>query len=312
MTDFVSYVHSPSVNVAFLNPVARNIRDVCFNLRIFQIQLWHSTVVAEALEVWDLPPFPLRRQFVDKIPVQIFWFFPLFQYILKCKKFSSCVVVYRIQNYLHAALMSFLYELLEILCCSKWRVNLIIINGIIFMARIWLKDRCQIHHIDSQIFHIIHMLYDSSEIAMQIIHRRNRCLIPQLFVHRLCCGKAWRKNLIHNLVGCPLWHLKHFFLPEVLWAIKHSVPVCNALLVKLIIAVIYLFAMHVRKFKKVSQTYQMHLKLRFIIIVKLRGSYLLHGKRHSRILALHRYILVLIVEDYLLHIILFYLHADHK
>ena len=147
---------------------------------------------------------------------------------------------------------------------------------------------------------------------MQIIHRRNRRFIPQRFVHRLCCGKARWKNLIHYLVGCPLWHLKHLFLSEILRAVKHSVPVCDALLIELIIAVIYLFTLHVRKFKKVSQTYQMHLKLRLIIIVKLRGSYLLHRKSHSRILALHRYILVLIVKDYLLHIILFYLHAYHK
>ena len=37
MADFISYVHSPSVNIAFLNPVARNICDKLFNLRIFQV-----------------------------------------------------------------------------------------------------------------------------------------------------------------------------------------------------------------------------------------------------------------------------------
>ena len=72
MTDFVSYIQSPSVNITFLNPVAGNISDVFLHLRIFQIKLWHSTVVAEAFEVWNLSPFTLRRQLVDKIPVQIF------------------------------------------------------------------------------------------------------------------------------------------------------------------------------------------------------------------------------------------------
>ena len=72
MTDFVSYIQSPSVNITFLNPVAGNIRDVFFNLRIFQIKLWHSTVITEAFEVWNFSPFTPRWQLVDKIPVEIF------------------------------------------------------------------------------------------------------------------------------------------------------------------------------------------------------------------------------------------------
>ena len=76
------------------------------------------------------------------------------------------------------------------------------------------------------------------------------------------------ENLIHDLVCCPLRHLKHLFLPEVLRTVKHSVPVCNAFLIKLIISIIYLFSLRVRKFEKVTQTDQMHIYLCFIIITK--------------------------------------------
>ena len=37
MTDLVSYIHSPSVNITFLNPIARNICNEFLNFRIFQI-----------------------------------------------------------------------------------------------------------------------------------------------------------------------------------------------------------------------------------------------------------------------------------
>ena len=46
------------------------------------------------------------------------------------------MIVYRIQDYLHTTLMRFLYQLFEILCCSKGRVYLVVIRGIILMARI--------------------------------------------------------------------------------------------------------------------------------------------------------------------------------
>ena len=72
MADLVTYIQSPSVNIAFLNPVTCNIGNVFFNLRIFQIQLWHSTIIAKAFEIWNLSPFTLKWQFIDKIPVQIF------------------------------------------------------------------------------------------------------------------------------------------------------------------------------------------------------------------------------------------------
>ena len=46
------------------------------------------------------------------------------------------MVEHRIQNYLHSTFMRFLYQLFEILCCSKGRVYLVVIRGIILMARI--------------------------------------------------------------------------------------------------------------------------------------------------------------------------------
>lgn len=42
---------------------------------------------------------------------------------------------------------------------------------------------------------IDYMFDDSPEISMQIIHRRNRCFIPQFFVYRPCCCKTgWEKS----------------------------------------------------------------------------------------------------------------------
>ena len=119
MTDFITYVHSPSINVAFLNPITCNICNVFFNLRILQIQLWHSSIIAKTFVVWNLSHFTFRWQFINKIPVQISGFFTIFQNIPECEKISACMIVYRIQNYLHTTLMCFLYQLPKILCCSK-------------------------------------------------------------------------------------------------------------------------------------------------------------------------------------------------
>ena len=56
----------------------------------------------------------------------------------------------------------------------------------------------------------------------------------------------------------------------------------------------------------------MHLKLCFIIIMKPGCGNLLQRNRLSCILALHWYILILTMENYLLHVILFYLHTYHE
>ena len=37
MADFISYIHSPSVYIAFPDPIACNICNKFFNFRIFQI-----------------------------------------------------------------------------------------------------------------------------------------------------------------------------------------------------------------------------------------------------------------------------------
>ena len=185
MTDFISYIQSPSVNIAFPDPIACNIRNVFFNLRIFQIQLWHSTIISKAQEVRNLSPFALQRQFIDIIPVQIFGFFTLFQDILKCKKLFSGMVEHRIHNHLHSAVMCFLYQLLKLLLCSKRRIDLIIINGIVLMAGVRFEAGRHIYNIDSQILNMIQMIDNSSEVTMQVIHRRNGCFIPKLFIYRL-------------------------------------------------------------------------------------------------------------------------------
>ena len=159
---------------------------------------------------------------------------------------------------------------------------------------------------------MIQMINNSSEITMQIILRCNGCFIPQFLVYWLWCCKARWKNLIHNLVCCPLRHLKHFFLTKVLRTVEHSVPVCNAFPAKLIVAVIYLFSLHIRKFKIIAEAYQMHLKLCLIIIMKLWCGNLLHRNRPSRILPFQWYVLVLIMENDLFYIIFFYLHTYHE
>ena len=142
MTDFVTYIHSPSIDIAFLNPITCNICNEFFNLRIFQIQLWHSIIITKTFEVRSFSFFTLQRKSLDKIPVQISGFFFFFYDILKCKKISSCMVEYRIHHYFHSTLMRFLHQFLKILCCSKGRIDLIIISGIIFMAGIRFKNRC--------------------------------------------------------------------------------------------------------------------------------------------------------------------------
>ena len=269
MTDFISYIQSPSVYVTFPDPIACNVRNVFFNLWIFQIQLWHSTIIPKAQEVRNLSPFALQRQFIDIIPVQIFGFFTLFQNILKCKKLFSGMVEHRIHNHLHSAVMCFLYQLLKLLLCSKGRIDLIIINGIVLMTGIRFEAGRHVYNVDSQILNMIQMIDNSSEITMQIIHRRNGRFIPQLFVYRLGCCKTGWKDLIHDLICCPIRDLKHFFLPKVLRTVKHSVSVRYIFLIKLIVAVIYSFSLHIYKFKEITETDQVHPNLCFIIIIKL-------------------------------------------
>ena len=269
MTDFISYIQSPSVNVTFPDPIACNVRNVVCNLWIFQIQLWHSTIIPKTQEVRNLSPFALQWQFIDIIPVKIFGFFALFQDILKCKKLFSGMVKHRIHNHLHPAVMCFLYQFLKILLCSKGRIDFIIINGIVLMAGIRFEAGRHIYNINSQILNMIQMIDNSSEVTMQIIHRRNGCFIPKLFVYRLGCCKTGWKDLIHDLICCPIRDLKHFFLPKVLRTVKHSVSVCDRFLIKLIVAVIYLFSLHIRKFKEIAETDQVHPNLCFIIIMKL-------------------------------------------
>ena len=222
------------------------------------------------------------------------------------------MVEHCIHDDFHSTFMSFLHQFPQILCRSKWRIDLIIIDDIVLMTWIWFEDRCHIQNIDSQILNVIQMFNNSSEITMQIIHRRNWCFIPLFLIYLLRCCKTGRKNLIHDLICCPVRHLKHFFFPKILRTIKHSVPVCDTFLRKLIIAIIYFFTLRVRKFKIISETYQMHLKLCFIIIMKLWSGNLLHQNSLPRILALHWYILIFTVKEDLLHIIFFNLHTYHK
>ena len=119
MADFVAYIHSPSVNITFLNPIAGNVCDEFLNLWIFQIKLWHSTVISKAFEVRKLTRFISKRKIIDKIPVTIFRFLSFFQNIRKCKKFSSRMVEYRIHNHLHSTLMCLLHKLPQLLLCSE-------------------------------------------------------------------------------------------------------------------------------------------------------------------------------------------------
>ena len=144
MADFIPYIHSPSVDITFLNPIAGNVRDEFLNLRIFQIKLRHSTVISKAFEVRKLPRFISKRKIIDKIPVTIFRFLSLFQNIRKCKKFSSRMVEYSIHNHLHSTLMCLLYKLPQLLFCSKRRVNTVVINGIVLMAGVRFENRCHI------------------------------------------------------------------------------------------------------------------------------------------------------------------------
>ena len=103
-------VQTNAIDIKFADPEANDITDIIFHFWISLVQLDQKIIATPVFVRKPIIVFIIAIEVHITIPVTVTGMFPVFLDIFECKKISSGVIKYAIQNYSNALAVTFLYK----------------------------------------------------------------------------------------------------------------------------------------------------------------------------------------------------------
>ncbi len=108
-----------------------------------------------------------------------------------------------VKNDSHSQRMCFVDEFLEIFFCSDVRIDLVVIDGVVFVDGVCFEDRGRVNDVDSEFFYMIEVIDDASQISVEVVIPSYRILVPEFFGDVFRCRESCREDLIDDFVFKP-------------------------------------------------------------------------------------------------------------
>ena len=178
---YICGIQADSVNIECFHPETNYITDIIFDLWITLIQLYQKVVATPVLVGKTIVILIVAIEIHIAVPVTVAGILPVFLNILKCKKVSSGVIEYTIQNNPDAGSVTFFYKSSQIVVCTQATVQFLIIGCFVTMSYRF-KQWPDIQSITSKIV-------DMSDPGKKGVQSVNRLLISILL--RRSCQTQW-------------------------------------------------------------------------------------------------------------------------
>ena len=118
------------------------------------------------------------RKLIDVEPVDVLRIFPVCKHVLPLRRRITDMIEDGIQHDFHAALVAFIHEFFESFSVAESRVDLQVIDRVVFVVGRSFKNRTEIDTIDTQVLQIIKLVDDPLQVAAEEVLAAWICRTP--------------------------------------------------------------------------------------------------------------------------------------
>ena len=166
---FTGNIQPPAVDVEILHPIASYLAKVLSHSRVRCIQLWHHPLIGEAF-VFRIILRIVRThhgEFQTVEPVSVRGCLSFFHHIFKGEKMPAAMIEHAVDQNADSPCMKHTYQMMQCLVAAKARVNVKIIQKIVFVVLSCHKDGIQVYAVHAQLFQIVNIVGNTPQCAAQ-------------------------------------------------------------------------------------------------------------------------------------------------